>query len=371
MNVEKQIYYNTEQLKELYEKKKKAMACYEPNRQFGGVRFFLRRRTEVVLQVRFLSVNGSAEYYLDGLCMGVCAKPFFRAVLTLDKGEHIFDLDIYYVHGGFCISAEGAGLVQGESYADRVGGCSEGSDCVVYLRNGDRTLIRFLYSGGTIMKTGITDSRLWDKAVLYDRAEGSYLDNACFVHAGSSDDLTVENGVTQVLSLPGLVSAAVCDARTLEAGADYLVAYTNASGELHLLETVQGQAYSAISDVMLSEGVRRVVSAQKGSVLFAEDKEGIWKAYYFHANGEKSLVYPAHTFHYSVIPLGKNHACAPDATVDDSDGTPVFYYRKEDGRLLRCSYGGTPVTVSYAEAYHPVTGGGLLQSEGEMKYYVL
>ena len=368
MNIEKQTLYNTEQLKELYEKRVRAVGCFGKSRRYGGVRFLLRRKAEVTLGADFLSLEGGGTFYLDGARLGGSEKPFFETKVTLEAGEHLFEGDFAVTHGGFRIYAEGVGLEEGRRYFDRIGGYQSGSETVVYEKNGDRTITKYTYASGAL-SSAETSNTFYDEAYLYDRTNGAYTATRRSLSSSVTDALTVNNGVSQSIGSGVIKSAAICDARTLEAGADYLVAYTDANGNLRFYRTEENALYDAscLRDPIV--GIRRVLSAQKGSIFLVEDKSGFWTGWFFHAAGANALAFSQRTFHYDKIPLCRNRHVAPSATASDADGTPIFWYRREDGKLMRFAHGGTPTFVGYEEGCYPASSGKLVQSEGDLRYY--
>ena len=161
---------------------------------------------------------------------------------------------------------------------------------------------------------------------------------------------------------------AVCDGRTLEAGADYLAAYVSDGGKLTLVRCNDGQTVGASDSLVWEKPVLRVSSAQKGSVLMTQSPDYVWTAFFFNSEGDCAIAFGQNVFHYAEIPLCRNRYVAPDATIDEEDGTPVFYYKTEDGRLMRMAYGEEPTQIGYGEGYHAGESGGFMQFAGEVKY---
>ena len=368
MNIEKQTLYNTEELKELYERRKRAVEGFDKDKKYGGIRFLLRRRSEVKLGVEFLSVGGKATLYLDSYRVGGIKMPFFEMTVILEKGEHCFEVVCPATHGGLRVYAEGVSLDRDHCFADRVGGCQTSEETVAYVKNGNRFVTKYLYANGALSVTELNDL-FRDEAYLYDRTNGVYTTTKCPIFTQDATQLTVYTGVNQSLVNTTVKSAAICDARTLEAGADFLVAYTDAGDNLHVLRTTEEVIYDTSCFLTPIKGIHRVLSAQKGSILLVEDSNHCWYGYYFHASGSNRLAFPQHTFRYDKIPLVRNRFCSPSATINETTGAPIFWYQKEDGCLMRLAYGGTPTVVGYADGWCPTAGGALVQVGSDLSYY--
>lgn len=364
MNVEKQTYLNTERLQALFEKREEAVACYGAGSRYGGVRFSLRARTAVTVTVEFHSLQAPASIYLDGRLVAKTENKVYRFALQLSQGEHVAEVDCSS-HGGFVVKAAAAGLSEGARYFDRVGGQATEGETVVYMANGDRNVTSYRNTAGGL-EISVLSTPLYDAARLYDGS--AYTSTVAYIESTSGRQkahLYINRDLN--FSVSRLESVAICDGRTLESGANYLAVYVADGGKATFLRCVHNTRIDTSAKLAWEEPLLRVASAQSGSILLLQNKNHLWTAMYFHPDGEKALAFTRHTFHYDEIPLCRNRYVAPSATVDE-DGAPVFYYRREDGVLLRMAYGEAPTEVGYAEAYHAGTEGGFWQYAGEVRY---
>ena len=364
MNVEKQTYLNTERLQALFEKREEAVACYGAGNRYGGVRFSLRARTAVTVTVDFHSVSEQASLYLDGALVAKTQNKVYRFLLQLSPGDHVAEVDCAS-HGGFVVKAEAAGLTEGARYFDRVGGRSSEGETVLYMANGDRNVTSYRQTSGGL-ETTVLSTPLYDAARLYDN--GAYTSTVAYIESISGRQkahLYINRDLQ--FNVTRLESVAICDGRTLESSANYLAAYVADGGKTTFLRCVHNTRIDSSAKFSWGTPLLRVASAQCGSVLMLQNKNYLWMAMYFHPDGEKALAFTRHTFHYDEIPLCRNRYVAPSATVDE-DGAPIFYYKREDGTLLRMAYGEAPTEVGYAEGYHAGTDGGFWQYAGEVRY---
>ena len=366
MNIEKQTLYNTEYLQELVRNAEKMTAAFGASRTRGGLYFSLRKAAKVVLRFEAASIDGSGRLFLDGALVGVVDKREAEIALKLEAGEHLFEFvsDTGSEHGDFSLTAQGICAEVGRQYLERVGGYSNDTQTVVYLKEGDETVVKNLYENGALTATAQNNYH-YDEAHLYDRVNSAYTNTRRYVYSTTKDRFYVYTGKSNYLNQTAFRSVAICDARTLETGADYLVAYVTANGELHFLKTTDNARYNSNCYSETFTGYRRVLSAQRGSIFLAENKDRFWTALYFHAQGQKTLTFPQNVvFHYDAIPLGRNRRVAPNATIDETDGTPVFYFKKEEGALMRMALGEEATAVSYADALHPGAAGDLTAFDG-------
>ena len=364
MNVEKQTYLNTEQLQALFDKKQEAVACYGAGSRFGGVRFHLCAKTEVTVTVEFHSVQSQADLRVDGVLVAKTSNKTSRFTLLLAKGDHVADVDCSS-HGGFVIKAEGLGLKEGARYFDRVGGRSQDGETVLFMAAGENNAVSYRRTSGAL-ETSVLSTPLYDSACLYDGND--YTSTVAYIES--------TNGRRKVhlylnrdleFTVERVESVAICDGRTLESGADYLAVAVEKGGKATLYRCINGTAIDDSAKCVWEAPLLRAVSAQQGSVLMLQDKNNVWTALFFHSNGEKQLHFTQHTYHYDEIPLCRNRYLAPTATVDE-DGSPVFWYKLENGKLMRMAYGEAATEVGYAEAYHPGVSGGFWQYAGEVQY---
>ena len=364
MNVEKQTYLNTERLQALFEKREEAVACYGAGSRYGGVRFSLRARTSVTVTVEFHSPAAEASLCLDGALVAKTQNKVYRFTLQLSQGDHVAEVDCAS-HGGFVIKAVAAGLTEGARYFDRVGGHSSEGETVVYMANGDRVVSAYRQTP-TGLEISVLSTPLYDAARMYDGS--AYTSTLAYIEstAGRQKAHLYINRDLQ-FNVTRLESVAICDGRTLESGANYLAVYVADGGKATFLRCVHNTRIDSSAKLSWEAPLLRVASAQCGSVLIVQNKNYLWTAMYFHPEGEKALSFTRHTFHYDEIPLCRNRYVAPSATVDE-DGVPVFYYRREDGTLLRMAYGEVPTEIGYAEAYHAGADGGFWQYAGEVRY---
>ena len=368
MNVEKQILYNTEQMQEQYRRTKTLVACFDAGNRHGGLHFFSRGNGSVILSVEFASIEGVVSLCLDGDLMIKGEKPYYHFEMKLEKGEHFFEFDANVTHGGVRVSAEGVGIEESHRFIDRVGGYSDQSGMTVYLKNGDGIVTKCSYEDSVLSKQDLI-YRFYDEAYLFDKTNGIYGTTRRYIYSENGVKLYLIIGRTQTVTLQELKAAAICDGRTLETGADYLAAYVDQNGKLGFFRVVDGARFNSSNYSSEFLGYERILSAQRGSIFLVENKEHFWSGLFFHAEGEKSLAFTQHTFHYDEIPLCRNKYCSPTATIDESDGTPIFYFKREDGKLMRMAYGAEATVVGYEEAFHPGVTGGLYQSDGELRDY--
>ncbi|HAE89050.1 MAG TPA: hypothetical protein DCG79_04210 [Clostridiales bacterium] len=366
MNIEKQTYYNTELLQQLFEKRGKAVACYGTLSRLGGVRFHLGAQTKVVLEVRFHSMGTQASIRLDGDLLAKTSYRTSRFEVDLPKGDHVFEAESTS-HGGFVIEAEGAGLTDGARYFDRVGGHASEDETVVYMANGDSKAIKYCRVGSTLQRT-ILSSPTYDDAYLYDKSGGAYTSTIAYVTAvdGRSKMLLHVNA-DQLVEMGKVESLAICDGRTLGTGADYLVGCVHDGGTLTFFRAGAGIGVGSSARCDWDRSALRVVSAQQGSVLIVQGKNYVWTALHFHPQGQKSLVFTGCTLRYDEIPLCKNKYVAPSAGEIDQNGVPVFYCKREDGKLVRKD-GEQTTELGWQEAYHPGVVGGFWQYAGEVDF---
>ena len=368
MNIEKETYYSTLRLEELYARQGRAAASYGGARNLSGVCFALGARGKVRLTADHRSLSGKATLMLDGKVIAITSKPFFEAELRLEKGEHVFSESVSGSHGGVLLLAEGNGIKRGEAYLDRVGGSASDGECVVYLKRADGAVEKWTYDGQTLSSLSRTE-KLFDEAFLYDSALGAYTATKRQCFAGPNN-FTVISGVSNVFSYAGIKGLAMCDSRTLTAGADYLVAFVDANGALRFVRVEDGTVLSSSDLSAKIADAKRVVGAQRGSIFLVEGTDRFWRADYFHAEGEKTLTIGEYAFRYDEIAIGKTTGVAPTATTNEA-GAPVLYCRTEEGRMKRLDPNGNERVLGYGEAYHPAPSGGLLQFEGELEPFDL
>ena len=366
MNIEKQTYLNTEQMQSFFERQGKAVACYGAGSRYGGVRFRLRAKTKVTLHTEFHSIAERAKISLDGMIMTDTLNKISRFEFTLAQGEHLFDVDCAS-HGGFVLTVEAAGLEEGARYFDRIGGHSAGGETVLYFSHGDRDATSLRRTNGT-EESAVLSSHDYDDTLLYDKTNQAYTATTAYITTiNNRKRVLIYLNRNLYFNCDKVESVAICDGRTLETGADYIAMYVYDGGNMKVLRANHNTRLDTSAVLSWSTPVLRVASAQNGSVLMVQTPDYVWTAFYFHENGGKEMNFTRHTFHYDEIPLCRNRYVAPTATVD-ADGGPIFYYKKEDGRLMCMAYGEDPVEIGYYEAYHPGTEGGYLQYAGEVQY---
>lgn len=365
MKVEKQTYLNTEHLNELYEKKGTASSSYPSGRTYGGVRFRLRRKASVFLSAEVENPTGTVTLFLDGLILLKSASPHIRFELKIDKGAHLFDLRSDAANDGFCLTANGVGLEADRAYTERVGGYSTDSANYLFLRHGNRLTEKVTASSGSISsesQSGI----MKDAALRFNKSTGFYTSDLATISASGTTSLAVDTGTSATLSTTGLTSAAICDGYTLPSGVDFLVAFV-ADNKLYVGKASAGQGITSSDFATPISDIVRVVSAQRGSVLMTENAEGLWKAMYFFSSGSKSLTCGGTAIPYEEISLVRNRAFAPTCHIEGALLSPAFYYRTEEGALMRLMYGSTPVKRGYAEAFHPGDVSSMVQYCGEVR----
>ena len=366
MNVQKQTYLNTVGLETRYQKTVTVKRSFGADRKRGGIFFTMKSKGRVCLSVDYRSLSGKVTVLLDGEVVACTAVPFVVAELKAEQGEHLFEAVTTATHGAFTMTAEGYSLEEEKVYADRVGGATSGSEGSVYIKNGKGAVDKYLLSGDALTRTEKSEI-FYDEAYYYDRTQGQYTSTKRYCYATSESAFHVYTGTDCTFLYEDIGGLAICDARTLETGADYLVAFVDRGGVLRFLRVTDGAVTFGPNELATTtfSGMRRVVSAQRGSVFLAEDAGHVWHGYFFHPNGEKVLSFPSHVLHYDEYVLTRNRNCAPTATVDE-EGAPVFYYKREEGALMRYPTGEVPTQIAYAEAFHPMPSGGLLQFGGEL-----
>ena len=367
MNIEKATYLNTLQQPESG-RNGRVVSAYGAGQTSGGVRFHVRGRGAVRLIAEYRTIGERATLKLDGAPIAVTLRPYTEILLRLDKGEHLFEATSPSGHGGLTLIAEGTVVSEAGPYLDRVGGCVTPSGCVVYLKKGDGALEQCVYDGSSVTRSARTEL-FYDEAYLYDVSQSEYTATKRSVY-GTSTGFTVNVGVSTTFSYLNIRGLAMCDKRTLSAGADYLVAFADRNSSLRFVRVEDG---TGVPSANVSESIgeaRRVVSAARGSIFLAERPDRVWTAYWFHPQGERTLAFSGNSQPYDVIEIGRTGGSVPSATVDES-GAPILYYRKEDGRLMCLEGEELPRRVAYAEAYQPTLSGGLLQVEGELAPYQL
>lgn len=368
MNIEKQTYYNTEHLQELYERKSTAIAFYGESDGCGTLAFSLKRKSTVKIELRLRSLEGVGVLTLDGKIAGRVTTPYLQLNVKPEQGEHLVCFTVESgTHGAYEIEAEGVGLDEAHSYPERVGGYRTESECVLYMKTPGRKVVKYSYAEGSLVRS-VENRSYSDEAYLYDAANGAYTATRRSVYSEDSRNFTLQTGVSSTHQRSAIKGLAMCDGRTLESGANYLVAVLDGEGNLRFIRAMDGTAYQAsdLSDTVFT-GIRRVMSAQRGSIFLVENRDHVWSGYFFHAGGTKTLVFSGLTLHYDEIPLCRNRSYSPTADAD-AEGNPVFYFKKEEGALMRMAYGGTGAAVAYADAFHPCASGGLLQFAGELSY---
>ena len=365
MNVEKQTLYNTEQLQSLYRNPERVCTSFASDKARGGLYFSLKKRASITLRFRAEGSVAAGTLVLDNLTVGILAKKESEITLRLDAGDHLFEFvaDSGTTHDGFMLTAEGVGVQAGRRYLDAVGGYSDDTQTVVYLREGEERVSKYVYQDSALTVTPMTRYR-YDEAYLYSRANGAYTTTRRYVYSETKDRFYIYIGRSLYINQTAFRSVAICDARTLEEGADYLVGYVAASRKMCFLRTLDNTRYNSTCYSNIFTGVNRLISAQRGSIFLLENTEHYWSGLYFHADGEKALTFTEHTLHYDEIPLCRNRLIAPTATIDETDGSPIFYFKKEDGALMRMAYGEEATPISYGDALYPGAAGNLAQYDG-------
>ena len=368
MNIEKQTYLNTELLQSLLVKEGRVVGCYGAGCPVGGVRFILRSKGKVALTAEFRSVSSDAVICLDGLILAETLYPTSHYEVTLSKGEHVFDV-LCTGHGGYVLTVEGVGVEEGVRYLDRVGGHVEEDETHLYLSRGRRGAVAYRRTNDSEEITGLSVP-LYDDALLYDKQNRAYTTTVRNVSYHPSEGrvyLSTAN-TESFLTGSGVRSVAISDGSTLENTASFLVMYVEKDGKARLFTPRDDQPLTSAESCVWGENLLRAVSAQRGSILLMQTTDGVWKGYYFHPQGEETLTVSAYNvFHYDEVLLGRNKYTSPSAVTDD-EGVPTFYYRKEDGKLMRMTFGETPVEIGYQEGYHPGHNGGYYQYAGEVQY---
>ncbi len=367
MNIEKQIYLNTEQLQTMYERTGKVRACYGSLARYGGVLFSLKAKAKVTLSLAFESISTFAKVYVDGLMLSESMNARSHFEVTLAKGVHVFDVECT-THGGFTVTAQGVGLEEDRRYFDRVGGHSGEEEMVVYTSNGERGVNAYRKTASTNTLSRLS-SCFFDDALYYDKANARYTSTVRSASTSAArSTVTLSIGRSESYPVHKIRSIAMTDGRTLEAGADYIVATVGDGGAFQLVRVKDQTALTPSDFLTMRKTALRVVSAQRGSVLLVQGTDYVWTGYFFHQEGDMTISFGNDTYHYEEIPLGRNRYLAPSATIDEEDGTPIFYYRKESGELIRRAYDGSESTVGYMESYHEGIEGGYMQYAGELQY---
>lgn len=363
MNYEKETYLNTEKLGELY-RKEREVACGVPSEQrIGGVRFRCDVSTKAAVEILFPALTSAYGVFLDGLALGKKSAPYLLAEVTLGKGEHVLEIRSDAAHGGAILRVRGVGIREGRRYFERVGGYYTDARLVVYTKKGANKAEETTYENGAL-STSATNYIAYDAALRYDKSAEAYTSDEGSLYASQSTSLFVNSGVVSTLSVSALSSAAMADGFSLPTGHDYLVAYTDAANLLHVGTAAKNGAVTFASRTI--SGVKRVLSAGRGSILLVEGAEGFWKVFRFCLDGSSRFTIGADTVKYEVTDLGKC-GFAPTADLEGASFTPVVYYKTAQGLLVKRTLGGDPAPFAYADAYVAGNGCGLLMQDQDIK----
>ncbi len=363
MNYEKETYLNTEKLGELYRKEREVAGGVPSDQRVGGVRFRCDVSTKAVLEILFPALTSAYTASLDGLTLGKKSAPYLRMEVALGKGEHILEIKSEAAHGGAILRVRGVGVREGRRYFDRVGGYYTSSRLVVYTKRGTNNVEETAYESGVLTNSS-TNYIACDACLRYDKSTSAYTSDKGSLYAAQSTSLSVNSGVVSTVPVSGLSSAAMADGFSLPTGHDYLVAYTDDVNVLHVGTAAKNGALTMASRTI--SGVRRVLSAERGSILLVENAEGYWKVFRFTSDGSARFTIGGDSVKYEVTDLGKC-ASAPTANLEGASFTPVVSYKTAQGVLVKGTLGGEPAPFAYADLYVAGNGCGLLMQDNDVK----
>ena len=364
MNYEKQTYLNTENLRDLYKKENAVTASVPAAKTTGGIRFHAEARAKVRLELSFLSLSGSYTAYFDGVPVGEKLAPYFSMEIEAERGTHVFDYVATGTNGGSVLRVTGAGVREDRRYYERVGGYYTSSQNVVYMRNGNRTVDKVIYANGDFTTSNLTNI-VFDACLHYDKNNRYFTGSLYYINTTQVHGLYVNTGAGSTLTGITLTSAAIIDGYGLPTGHDCLFAYSDENGVLHLYTAVRSGAPTESSTTI--GNVKRVVSSQRGSVLFVQNYENVWRAYHFNSSGDHSIIVGNDSIPYSVYDLERSGVYMP--TGDLESGTVFAYYKKPNGIVVKRNLlQNSSVNVAYADAYLAGQGGGLLINDNDLTY---
>ena len=365
MNYEKQTYLNTERLNELYRTETVLAASVPSLTLIGGIRFFSESAHKVKLEAYFPSCGVSYTPYFDGRAVVGKSAPYFSMEVFAERGEHVFDFEAASQHGGAILRVTGVGVRECKRYVQRVGGYYTSARTVLYIKRGLRPVEKIVFDGSEAAVTEMTDI-LYDACLYYDKTESAYTSSIFYFRHVREDELKVNTvGQVTTLTVAGLNSAAIVDGQALPSGYDCIVACTDQNGVLHFYAGPKGGLVAESSTTV--SGVKRVVSAQRGTTFLVQDRENVWRAYVFGAGGDKSISVNGISLPYTLISLSRNAVFAPSADLILSSMEQYFYYKDGKGALVRKDEAGETSVVGLADEYYPGPYGMLLQ-DNEIAY---
>jgi len=363
MNYEKQTFLNTEQLRDQYRHEQTVSASVPSARTVGGIRFHCEAAANVRLELYFPALSSSYKPYFDGKVVAFNDLPYFTMNVMAEKGDHIFDFVSTEAHGGALLRVSGVGVREGRRYFERIGGYYTSTQIFAYMKSGDRLLEKVAYANGEFTVTTVP-SLLFDACLHYNKANEYYVGSLGYINTSQTAKLYINCGTGVVVNTQTIASAAIVDGHSLPIGHDYLIAYSDTSGVLHFYTAVRNGAVTESSTTL--NGIKRVVSAQRGSVLLVQNLENVWRAFVF-GSGSNSITVGNDTIPYTVYDLSRSGVVAPTADLEYSTLKKLFFYKDASGVLVTRELDGEPTALGYADAYIAGQGVGLFVHDNELQ----
>ena len=365
MDYNKQTYLNTESIRDMYRRERVLTSGVPAGSPVGGIRFVCEKRTRVTLEIVYTSLSGRYRAHFDDIPSADKDAPYLRLDVIADKGTHIFETEnVSGTNGGAVLRVTGVGIKEGRRYYERVGGYYTSSQIVVYTRRGERCVQEEIYEDGALTFTE-RSSLFSDACLHYDKVNESYTSDVAKMDAFSLQGIRLRYGsADSTISIGTLTSACIADGYGLPTGADALLACTDTNGVLHFFTCVRSGAVTEATTTM--SGIRRVVSAQRGSMLFVQNAENVWRVLLFRSSGEEESLSGGLHIPYDVFELNRSAVYTPCGDVNAS--APVVYYRNSADILVQRDLTDETVDMGYADAFCAGEDGGLFMSDNDMTY---
>ncbi len=366
MTYEKETFLNTEELIAKYGKEGAVKSSLPSGKRVGGVRFRLEFACVVRFEISFSGLDGSYVPYVDGVPVGKKKSPAFCLSLSLEKGSHIFDLVSDGNHKGAALSVAGASVKTAEPYRIDIGSAYLPTRAIAFVKAGERTIEKYERSN---MQTTVSEMSVThvDAAFYYNKSSSAYASDLVLLSATTDSAVKVITGEDEkTIAVNGLKDCALIDGLGLSAGADFLAAVADANGVLRFYAFPFGGTPTVCARVI--EGVTKVKSAGRGSLLMYANQDGVWKAMRFWQGGLESLVCGSNYFPYDELSVVKNKTHAPTCNVDVDMRYPFFYYKKPSNALVKRNAAGEERVICYADAYVSGAFAGFTISENDVGY---